>query len=103
LTRVARGVTRKGAPNAVAAARPTETASPAKEKIPDYRKLTLNADDVIGGVRKNNPWKQGTKGHGYYELYRNGMTVAKAVKAGVPRGYIRWDIAHGFINVKSEG
>jgi hypothetical protein len=102
-TRVARGVTRKGAPNAVAAAKPTKTASPAKEKIPDYRKLTLNADDVIGGVRKVNPWKEATKGHGYYAKYRNGMTVSTAVKAGVPRGYIRWDVAHGFITLKSEG
>jgi hypothetical protein len=45
----------------------------------------LNADDVIGGVRKANPWKEGTKGHGYYAKYRGGMTVAEAVKAGVPR------------------
>jgi hypothetical protein len=62
------------------------------------------ADDVIGGVRRENPWKEGTKGHGYYAKYRNGMTVAEAVKAGAPRGYIRWDVAHGFITLKkSEG
>src|SRR5438309_446488 len=59
-TRVARGVTRKDAPQAVAAAKPTRATSPTKEKITDYRKLTLNADDIIGGVRKNNPWKEGT-------------------------------------------
>jgi hypothetical protein len=71
--------------------------------MPDYRKLKLNADDVIGGVRKVNPWKERTKGHGYYKLYKSGMTVAEAVKAGVPRGYIAWDVAHGFITLKSEG
>jgi len=65
--------------------------------------LKLNADDVIGGVRKVNPWKEGTKGHGYYTKYRSGMTVAEAVKAGVPRGYIAWDVAHGFITLKPEG
>jgi hypothetical protein len=70
--------------------------------VPDYRKLKLDVDDVIGGVRKVNPWKEGTKGHGYYAKYRGGMTVAEAVKAGVPRGYIAWDIAHGFITIKSE-
>ena len=58
---------------------------------------------MIGGVRKVNPWKEGTKGHGYYSLYKTGMTVAEAVKAGVPRGYAAWDVAHGFITLKSEG
>ena len=71
--------------------------------MPDYRKLKLNADDVIGGVRKVNPWKEGTKGHGYYDKYRGGMTVAEAVKSGVPRGYVAWDVAHGFITLKSGG
>ena len=44
---------------------------------------------------------KGTKGHGYYAKYRGGMTVAAAVKAGVPRGYVAWDVAHGFITLKS--
>jgi hypothetical protein len=57
---------------------------------------------ISEGVRKVNPWKTGTKGHVYYAKYRTGMTVAEAVKAGVPRGYIAWDIAHGFITIKSE-
>ena len=35
--------------------------------------------------------------------YRGGMTVAEAVKAGVPRGYVAWDVAHGFITLKPEG
>jgi hypothetical protein len=104
-TRVARGVTRKGAPNTAAAAarqaKPAKLAAPAKAKVPDYRKLKLNTDDVIGGVRKVNPWKEGTKGHGYYKLYKGGMTVAEAVKAGVPSGYVAWDVAHGFITLKS--
>lgn len=65
--------------------------------------MKLNADDVIGGVRKNNPWKPGTKGHGYYSHYKTGMTVAEAVKAGVPRGYVAWDVAHAFITLKSGG
>jgi hypothetical protein len=106
-TRVARGVSRKGAPNTTAAAsrqaKPAKPAAPAKPKVPDYRKLKLNADDVIGGVRKVNPWKEGTKGHGYYAKYRTGITVAEAVKAGVPRGYVAWDVAHGFITLKPEG
>ena len=58
---------------------------------------------MIGGVRKANPWKEGTKGHGYYTKYRGGMTVAEAVKAGVPRGSVAWDVAHGFITLKPEG
>jgi hypothetical protein len=31
---------------------------------------------------------------------KSGMTVAEAVKAGVPRGYVAWDVAHGFITLK---
>jgi hypothetical protein len=106
-TKVARGVTRRGSPHTTATttrpAKPAKSAAPAKAKVPDYRKLKLNAEDVIGGVRKVNPWKEGTKGHGYYNLYKSGMTVGEAVKAGVPRGYIAWDVAHGFITLKSEG
>ena len=78
-------------------------AKPVKPKVPDYRKLKLGADDMIRGVRSTNPWKAGTKGHGYYGLYRSGMTVAQAVKAGVPGGYIAWDAAHGFISVSAPG
>jgi hypothetical protein len=52
--------------------------------------LKLNADDVIGGVRKVNPWKEGTKGHGYYAKYRTDMTVARrsrpAFRAAMSRG-----------------
>jgi hypothetical protein len=48
-------------------------------------------------------WPHGTKRHGYYAKYRTGMTVGEAVKAGVPRGYIAWDVAHGFITLKPEG
>jgi len=31
------------------------------------------------------------------------VTVAEAVKAGVPRGSVAWDVAHGFITLKTEG
>ena len=65
-------------------------AAPTKPKVPDYRKLKLNADDVIGGVRKDNPWKPGTKGHGYYAKYRTGMTVGEAVKAEDGRDAESW-------------
>ena len=39
----------------------------------------------------------------YYAKYRGGMTVGEAVKAGVPRGYVAWDVARGFITLKPEG
>jgi hypothetical protein len=65
-TRVARGVTRKGAPNTAAAAarqaKPAKPAAPAKAKVPDYRKLKLDADDVIGGVRKKQSVEGGHQG-----------------------------------------
>jgi len=41
---------------------------PAKPKLPDYRRLKLSADDVIGGVRAVNPWREGTKGREYYAV-----------------------------------
>jgi hypothetical protein len=31
------------------------------------------------------------------------MTIFAAVKAGVPRGYVAWDWAHGYTSVKSAG
>lgn len=34
-----------------------------------------------------------------FAKYKNGMTIAAALKAGVWRGDLRWDVGHGFIAV----
>jgi len=69
-------------------------------KIPDYRKLKFSKDDVIVGVPAVNPWKSETKGAAYFKLIQDGMTVEEAVKAGCPRSYIAWNVAHGYHAIK---
>ena len=88
-------IERTGLPKPATATRPAKAA-----KVPDYRKMKLSADDVITGVLAVNPWQPDKKGHGYYAVLKDGMTVADAVKAGCPRGYIAWNIAHQYIALK---
>jgi hypothetical protein len=62
-------------------------------EIMDKLKLTT-------GVLAVNPWQPDKKGHGYYAVLKDGITVAEAVKPGCPRGYIAWNIAHQYIALK---
>jgi hypothetical protein len=69
--------------------------APKPERITktDYRKIKLRDDARLHILVTANPWKPGTKGHGYFQKYEEGLTVAETVKRGVPRGYVQYDIA----------
>lgn len=62
-----------------------------KKDAIDDRKITL--------LVKENPKRAGSASAKRFAKYKNGMTIAEAVKAGVTRGDIIWDKAHGFIKV----
>lgn len=48
-------------------------------------------------LAKDNPYREGTKGHDWFKKYKNGMTVEAAIAAGVPRHQVRWDVNHEHI------
>jgi hypothetical protein len=45
------------------------------------------------------PSREGSKRQEMFAKYRNGMTVNKAVEAGVPHAWIRWHAAEGWISL----
>jgi hypothetical protein len=60
---------------------------------------TFSKTAVISAV-KANPKKPGSAAHQRYNLYKVGMTVDEALKAGLRSEDIRWDSGRGFITLK---
>lgn len=60
----------------------------------------LADDKKIRVLVKENPKRKGTAGAKRFALYRSGMTVAAALKAGVTRADLNWDTEHKFIEIK---
>lgn len=48
---------------------------------------------------ENNPKRNGSKSREVFRRYREGMTVAEAVEAGIGRGFINWDEKKGYIRI----
>jgi hypothetical protein len=48
---------------------------------------------------KGNPHREGTKLHGYFKKYKEGMTVEAALKAGIPARNIAYETSIGKIKV----
>ncbi len=57
------------------------------------------ADGVISLRVESNPKRKGSKSFDRFALYKNGMTVEQAVKAGVLYADIKWDTEHGFVAI----
>lgn len=55
---------------------------------------------VIVFVMTPNPKRKGSKSHAYFEMYRAGISLDDARKAGVPRSHILDDLRHGYIRVR---
>ncbi len=52
-------------------------------------------------LTKPNPHRQGTKSHGYYESYKDGMTLEKILAKGIPRAEVNWHVDRGIIEFSS--
>lgn len=65
------------------------------EKVP--RGLDPNA--VITVLAKDNPRREGTHAHELFKLYKNGITVAKAIEKGLSAGNIKCDLSRGNIKL----
>jgi hypothetical protein len=58
------------------------------------------SDDMVITNVVANPKREGSAAHGRFAKYKNGMTIAEAVKAGLRRDDFRWDVAHKHITIK---
>jgi pyruvate/2-oxoglutarate dehydrogenase complex dihydrolipoamide acyltransferase (E2) component len=56
-------------------------------------------DDKIKLLKKENPFREGTKCANWYALIKDGMTVEAAIDAGVPRHHIRWEQTLGHVKI----
>ncbi len=57
--------------------------------------------EVIRVLAKDNPKKAGSKSAARFALYRTGMTVEQARKAGVQKGDIVWDALAGDVSISA--
>lgn len=75
--------------------------APAEKKIGGFAQTAkisfgTDKDDKPYGA-DNNPKRAGSKAHGNFAKYKDGMTIGEALIAGVPSSDISWDLKHGFI------
>ncbi len=79
----------KRAPAKTAPAKKAPAKKPGRVRIKDDAKIKL--------LVKENPRQPGSKRAQQFAKYKTGMTVAAAIKAGVPRGAIRRDMRRKLI------
>jgi hypothetical protein len=56
---------------------------------------------VVSLVARENPKKPGTEAYKRFQRYRDGMTVGEAMRAGIMRDDIRYDIRRNFIAIRA--
>ena len=87
-------------------AKPEKPAKAAKPKAknggtaPRGRQPMFADDAKIKILAKENPHRSGTRLHKLFDKYENGMTVAEAIEAGIPRVNIRYLAATEVIAVR---
>ncbi len=78
----------------------TAEAPKSRSKYGDDQKITLlkDAEGKKFGP-KNNPKREGSKSHGRFAAYKDGMKVSKAIEAGVTKADLDYDVTKGFIEI----
>lgn len=59
-----------------------------------------NAGKKIYRLVKGNPRREGSIGYASFALIRDGMTYEEYIEAGGRAGDVKWDLEHGFIELK---
>lgn len=106
---------KKSAPTKKTPSKTSVKAAPASKKKAPAKPAAKSAKQAAGGSRRGprgnfslsdkitevaeNPYRAGSKTHPIYNKYRNGMTVAAAIEAGVSRAHIRYDARRGNIKL----
>jgi hypothetical protein len=70
--------------------------APAKSIGPKGVELTATITLLVSG----NPKRSGSKAHGRFESYKEGMTVKQALDAGVTTPDLIYDASHSFIKIE---
>lgn len=65
----------------------------------------IGDDRIVRLLVSRNPKRYGSGAYDRFSRYENGMTVGEALRRGIRRDDLRWDINHGFIRIEdgSEG
>lgn len=94
---------KKASKAAKAPKEPKEPKAPAVRTFGGFtegQKITLLVDkDGRPYGPENNPKRPGSGSHERFQHYKNGMTVAEAIQAGVTAADLKYDAAHTFIKV----
>ena len=91
--------TKKTAKTTTTTPKATKAQTAAKVKQGSAKTATHHGEKVITLLVKGNPKREGSKAHGRYAHYKDGMTITAFVKAGGQRVDIKWDLDHGHIAV----
>lgn len=79
----------------------TPKVSPMIQKFKAKKQTAVYTDGmVITKLVKENPKRKGSKSAARFSLYRDGMTVAEARKAGVKPDDFVWDELHNFVKIE---
>jgi hypothetical protein len=62
-------------------------------------RVSALADKKITVLVKENPKREGTKGHAAFAQYKNGIKVSTFVERGGSLADVKWDMAHGYISL----
>jgi hypothetical protein len=84
-----------------AKAKPAKAAPKAKAKAGKRGRRSVFGDDAkLKLLVKENPYRKGTAWHRRWPKYKNGMTVAEALKLNdVGRNHLRYSVANGHISI----
>jgi hypothetical protein len=63
-------------------------------------KAAFKDDAKVKVLAKGNPKTKGSASYKRFAKYKSGMTVAAALKAGITRGDLRWDVERAFISIR---
>lgn len=84
---------------AVAAAEVAEAAVNAVAEVKGRGPRGVSEDAVISMLVGGNPKREGSKAHGRFALYADGMTVGEALDAGITTPDLVYDTKHGFVSI----
>jgi hypothetical protein len=79
-----------------------DAARPRPQVVAPVRANEVQTDTrVIRLLVTSNPKRSGTSAHDRFAKYRDGMTVADALRVGVTRGDLSWDQERGFVRIEA--
>ncbi len=92
--------TTNGQDPAPASVKPSTPRRAAKKAATGKKAAKFTDGQKIKLLVKSNPKRPTGASYARFALYRTGMTVKTAIKKGVRRADLIWDVGHEFISIK---